>query len=223
MGKKFQLTTSDGVSIGAYRADPADKPKAGLVVVQEVFGVNQHVRRVCDYYASQGYLAVAPAVMDRMVPGFETDDYSPATFTKVREIMADFKPDLALLDIAAAVKVAAAAGKVGIVGYCLGGMLAWRAAHAGLGLSAASGYYGGGIPGYIDLAPTIPIIMHYGEKDTGIPLDQVEQLRAKYPDVPIYLYDAAHGFNCDERGSHDAEAAALARKRTLDFFAENLA
>jgi carboxymethylenebutenolidase len=159
------------------------------------------------------------------MPGFETDDYSPAAFGKAREFISAFKPDLAMLDIKAAVAEAAKGGKVGVTGYCFGGMLTWRAASdASLGLSAASGYYGGGVPNYISAAPQIPIEMHYGERDAGIPLEQVQQLRTSYPAVPIYLYAADHGFFNDERTpTFDAAAATVAFARTAEFFANHLA
>lgn len=225
MGEFITLTTTDKVKLRAYRSLPAGKPRGGVVVLQEIFGVNHQICSTADRFAALGYLAVAPAVQDRAMPGFVTDDYSPAAFGKAREFIAGFKPDLALLDIKAAVTEAATGGKVGVTGYCFGGMLTWRAAAAtGLGLSAASGYYGGGVPNYIDAAPQIPIEMHYGARDAGIPLEQVEHLRALYPKVPIYLYDADHGFFNDERKpTFDAAAATVAFARTAEFFARHLA
>lgn len=224
MGEFVTLTTEDNTKLRAYRAVPAGKPRGGVVVLQEIFGVNHQIRSAADRLAALGYLAIAPAVQDRAMPGFETDDYSPETFGKAREFIGAFKLDLALLDIKAAIAEAATAGKVGITGYCFGGMLTWRAAHAGMGLSAASGYYGGGVPNYIDAAPQIPLEMHYGDRDAGIPLEQVEQLRARYPQVPIYLYAADHGFFNDERKpSFDAAAATVAFARTAEFFARHLA
>ena len=225
MGEFITLTTDDHVNLRAYRAAPAGKPRGGVVVLQEIFGVNHQIRSAADRFAALGYLAVAPAMQDRAVPGFVTDDYSPTGFGKAREIIAGFQPKLAMLDLRAAVAEAATGGKVGVTGYCFGGMLTWRAAaDASLGLSAASGYYGGGVPGYIDAAPQIPIEMHYGDRDAGIPLEQVEQLRARYPAVPIHLYAADHGFFNDERtASFDAAAATVAFARTVEFFATHLA
>jgi carboxymethylenebutenolidase len=224
MGKYVTLTTEDDVKLRAYRADPTGTPRGGVVVVQEIFGVNHQIRSAVDRFAALGYVAIAPAVQDRVMPGFETDDYSPAFFSKALEFIGAFKLDLALLDVKAAIAAVAPAGKVGITGYCFGGMLTWRAAHAGLGLSAASGYYGGGVPNYIGAAPQIPIEMHYGDRDTGIPLEQVEELRARYPQVPVYIYDADHGFFNDERTpTFDAAAATVAFARTAEFFARHLA
>ncbi len=224
MGKFVTLTTEDSTHLRAYRSDPAGMPRGGVVVLQEIFGVNHQIRSATDRFAALGYLAIAPAVQDRMMPGFETDDYSPEAFGKARQFIGGFRPDLALLDIKAAIAEVAPAGKVGITGYCFGGMLTWRAAHAGLGLSAASGYYGGGVPGYIDAAPQVPIEMHYGDRDAGIPLEQVEQLRARYPEVAVHIYQADHGFFNDERKpTFDAAAATVAFARTAEFFAHHLA
>ena len=223
MGDFIQLTAGDGAQIAGYKAEPSGTAKGGVVVIQEIFGLNHHIHAVCDRFAAEGYLAVAPAMQDRWAPGFEINDYSPEHFAKAREFFGSFNPAQALADVSAAVHVASAAGKVGITGYCFGGMVTWRAAHAGLGLAAASGYYGGGVPNYIDLAPTIPTEMHFGDRDTGIPLEQIEQLRAGYPEVPVYLYPAGHGFFNDERAArYDAASAATACQRTLEFFAQHL-
>lgn len=224
MGEFVTLKTDDGVPLRAYRAEPAGTPRGGVVVLQEIFGVNHQIRSAADRFAALGYLAIAPAIQDRVMPGFETDDYSPEWFGKARQFIGGFKLDETMLDIKAAIAEAATAGKVGVTGYCFGGMLTWRAASAGMGLAAASGYYGGGVPNYIDAAPQIPLQMHYGDRDAGIPLEQVEQLRARYPDLPIYLYAADHGFFNDERKpSFDAAAATVAFARTAEFFARHLA
>ncbi|MDR3475447.1 MAG: dienelactone hydrolase family protein [Devosia sp.] len=223
MGERIKLTTGDGFSLNAYRAAPSGKAKGGVVLLQEVWGLNHWIRSEVDRYAAEGYLCVAPATMDRMEYGFESENYGSDHFAKVGELMKAFDPAKCLLDIEAAVQAAAPAGKVGITGYCFGGAWSWRAAHAGLGLTAASGYYGGGVPNYIDLAPTMPIEMHYGEQDTGIPLDQVEALRKRYPEVQIYLYPGVHGFCNSDKASYHAESAKLANARTLAFFAKHLA
>jgi len=224
LGERLKLKTSDGFDLNAYKAAPAGKPKGAVVVLQEVWGLNRWIRSEVDRYAAAGYLAIAPAMMDRVEYGFESENYGTDHFAKVGELMKAFTPATAFLDIEASVKHVAAAGKVGITGYCFGGAWSWRAANAGLGLSAASGYYGGGVPNYIDLAPKIPTEMHYGEKDTGIPLDQVEAVRAKYPNVGVYLYPAVHGFcNADRADHYDAASARLANTRTLEFFAKHLA
>lgn len=224
MGERLKLKTSDGFDLNAYKAMPAGKPKGGVVLLQEVWGLNRWIRSEVDRYAAAGYVCVAPAMMDRVEYGFESENYGTDHFAKVGELMKAFTPATAFLDIEAAAKEAASGGKVGVTGYCFGGAWSWRAASAGLGLSAASGYYGGGVPNYIDLAPKIPIEMHFGEKDTGIPLEQIEDLRKRYPNVPVYLYPAVHGFcNADRPGNYDAPSAKKANARTLDFFAKHLA
>jgi carboxymethylenebutenolidase len=223
MGERIKLTTGDGFVFNGYKAAPAGTPKGGVVVIQEVWGTNRWIRSEVDRYAAAGYLAIAPAMTDRMEMGYESENYKPDQFAIIGELMKKFDPAKALLDVEAAVKAVASAGKVGITGYCFGGTTSWRAANAGLGLSAASGYYGGGIANYIDLAPKIPLEMHYGEKDTGIPVEQVEQLRARYPDVGIYLYAGDHGFcNADRPDKYDAASADKANARTLAFFARHL-
>lgn len=219
MGERITLTASDGFTLNAYRAAPAGAPRGGVVVIQEVWGLNHWIRSVVDRYAAEGYLAVAPAMFDRVEFGYESDDYSQAQFTVIGELMKKFDISKAPLDVEAAVKAASVAGKVGITGYCFGGRVSWIAAHHGLGLSAASGYYGGGVPGYIDLAPTIPLEMHFGDKDTGIPLEQVEALKARHPDVGIHVYDGVHGFcNADRPANFNPVACSAASARTLAFF-----
>jgi carboxymethylenebutenolidase len=222
LGERIKLTAKDGFTFNAYRAAPAGQPKAGVVVIQEVWGLNHWVRSEVDRYAAEGYLAIAPAMMDRVEMGYESEDYGPAGRGRIGALMKQFSHETAMHDVAAAAEAVAPAGKVGITGYCFGGATSWRAAHHGLGLSAASGYYGGGVPSYIDMAPTIPIEMHYGERDQGIPLDQVEALRARYPEVPIYLYPAQHGFCNSDNERFDAQSCKKANARTLAFFAEHL-
>jgi carboxymethylenebutenolidase len=222
MGDRIKLTTSDGFALNAYRAEPTGKAKGGIVLLQEVWGLNNWIRNEVDRYAREGYVCVAPATMDRIEYGFESENYGPDHFGRVGQMMKSFDPAKALIDIEAAVRSVADAGKAGVTGYCFGGALTWRSAHAGLGLTAGSGYYGGGIANYIDIAPTIPLEMHYAENDTGIPLDLVEALRARYPRVSIYLYPAGHGFCNADRSVYDATSAAKANSRTLAFFEQHL-
>ena len=222
MGERTELTAADGFTLHAYQAVPQGKIKASVVLLQEVWGLNNWIRSEVDRYAREGYLCIAPATMDRLEYGFESENYGSDHFARVGQLMKTFDPAKALLDIEAAVRAASRGGKVGVTGYCFGGALSWRAGHAGLGLSAASGYYGGGVPNYIDLAPSIPIEMHYGENDTGIPLDQVEALRKRYPEVPIYLYPAGHGFCNSDRQVYDEANARKANSRTLAFFEQHL-
>lgn len=223
MGERITITASDGFTLNAYKAVPEGTPRGGVVVIQEVWGLNTWIRSVVDRYAREGYLAVAPAMFDRVEFGYESDDYTPEQFEIIGGLMKKFDQSTALLDVAAAVETASSAGKVGITGYCFGGAISWRAANAGMGLSAASGYYGGGVPNYIDLAPTIPLQMHYGDQDTGIPLDQVEMLKAKYPEVDIHVYAAGHGFcNSERAASFKETACAKASARTLEFFRQHV-
>lgn len=223
MGERIKLTASDGFTLNAYRAVPEGQPRGGVVVIQEVWGLNNWVRSVVDRFARHGYLAVAPAMFDRVEFGYESDSYTPEQFEIIGRLLKKFDHQTALLDVAAAIEAAKAGGKVGITGYCFGGAITWRAAHHGMGLSAASGYYGGGVPNYIDLAPTIPLEMHYGDQDKGIPLDQVEALKARYPEAGIHVYAAGHGFcNSDRPGNFNESACTKASARTLDFFRKHL-
>lgn len=217
MGEHIKLKASDGFEAGAWRADPAGKPRGGIVVIQEIMGVNHHIRAVAELYAAQGYLAIAPALFDRAEPGFEVG-YDAPSIQRGRAISGKVDHATMLLDVAAAIKVAADAGKVGIVGYCLGGTIAYLAACRLPGLAAASCYYGGGVLAAKGETPRIPTILHFGEKDAHIPVAGVRAFEAEHPGLPVYVYNADHGFNCDERGSYDAPSAALARQRTLDFF-----
>ena len=224
MGERIRLTAADGHAGMGYRAAPEGKARGGVVVIGEVWGVNSWVREVVDRFARHGYLTVAPNLFDRLKPGFESEDYAAGSvYSTMAEQMKSFSFDTALLDVEAAVKAAAEGGKVGITGYCFGGATTWRACHAGLGLSAGSGYYGGGIPNYIDLEPQVPLEMHYGSKDTGIPLEQVEALKTRHPNVDVYTYEAVHGFCNSDRPDHFNEAACTrASARTLEFFRKHL-
>lgn len=223
MGERFTLTASDGFTLNAYRARPEGTPRGGIVVIQEVWGLNHWIRSVVDSFAAHGYLTVAPAMFDRVEFGYESDDYSQAQFAVIGELMKKFNHGTALLDVEAAINSAGEGGKVGITGFCFGGAITWRAANKGLGLAAASGYYGGGVPNYIELDPVVPLEMHYGDKDNGIPLEQIEALKTRHPDVGIYTYDAGHGFcNSDRATSFNADACKAATDRTLAFFAKHV-
>jgi carboxymethylenebutenolidase len=224
MGSTISLTSADGFQLSAYRADPEGPTRGGVVVVQEIFGVNSHIRSVADRYAAAGYLAIAPAIFDRVRPGIEIG-YTPEDIEVGRGIAigGDLDFQKVLDDVAAAGKLAREAGKVGVVGYCFGGRVTAAAAiqHAGV-FDAASSYYGGGIVGLIDQTPAVPMIMHFGEHDHGIPLEDVHKVDAAWPDVTVYIYDAEHGFNCDQRASFSAVPAAIAQARTFRFFTEKL-
>jgi len=224
MGERIKLTASDGFSLNAYRAAPEGQPRGGVVVIQEVWGLNNFVRGVVDRFARHGYLAVAPAMFDRVEYGYESENYGADQFQVIGELLKKFDHEKAVLDVDAAIAAAAEGGKVGITGYCFGGATTWRAAARGTGLSAASGYYGGGVPNYIDLEPKVPTEMHFGDKDSGIPLEQIEQLKARRPGVDIYTYDGVHGFCNSDRPDHFNEASCTkASARTLEFFHKHLA
>ncbi|MGR8946949.1 MAG: dienelactone hydrolase family protein [Gammaproteobacteria bacterium] len=217
------IKAADGHELGAYSAAPSGKPKGGIVVIQEIFGVNSHIRSVVDTYAKHGYFAIAPQVFDRAEANVELGYEEQADFDKGLKLAFEDVPITdALKDIQAAVDVAAEHGRVGVVGYCYGGLLTWLSACEVSGVSAASAYYGGGIAGEKERSPQCPIIMHFGEKDAHIPLSDVESIKAAHPEIPVYVYDADHGFNCDVRGSYDAPAAATALERTLAFFSEHI-
>ena len=223
MGQRIKITASDGFELNAYRAKPEGVMRGGVVLIQEVWGLNNWIRSEVDRYASHGYLTVAPALFDRVDYGYESENYGPDQFKIIGEMFKRFDWSKALLDVEAAIKAAAEAGKVGITGYCFGGQTTWRAASALDGLSAASGYYGGGVPNYLEMSPKTPIEMHYGAKDDSIPLEQVEQLKARHPEANIYTYQADHGFCNSDRPDHfDADACKSANQRSLDFFAKHL-
>jgi len=223
MGKTLELKASDGFTLSAYRADPQGKPRGGLVVAQEIFGVNSHIRSICDGFAADGYAAIAPALYDRYERGFEVG-YTPDDIAKGRELKtrANTGLDAALRDVAAARDAVAAGGKVATVGYCWGGYVTWMAAARLDGFACAIPYYGGGMLEAAGEKPRCAVIAHFGERDANIPIAGVRDFAAKHPEVRVHTYDADHGFNCDQRGSYDAAAAKLARTRTLDFLRERV-
>lgn len=227
MGNFIDLKAVDGFVFPAYIAQPAGAPKGGIVVVQEIFGVNSHIRSVADGYAAQGYLAVAPATFHRVKPGVDIG-YSPDDMGAGMALKAAVEalPSPGVMqDIQAAIQHAAQAGKVGIIGYCWGGLLTWRAACTLEGLSAAVPYYGGGVttPDEVARVPRVPVMAHFGDQDHWISLESVEAFKRAHPDVEVHVYHANHGFNCDQRASYDEPSAKLARERTLAFFGKHLA
>jgi carboxymethylenebutenolidase len=222
VGQDIRLTASDHFQFGGYRAEPKDAPKGAVVVIQEIFGVNHHIRAVCDRFAGEGYVAVAPSIFDRIEPGF-TSGYSPDEVATARKFVAN--PDWAamLRDTQAAINAVKDVGPVGIIGFCLGGSVAYAAATKLSGLSAAIGYYGGAIVRFADDKPKVPTLLHFGEKDAGIPLSDVETIKAKRPEVEIHVYPGAqHGFNCDARASYDKTSADIAWPRSIAFLARHL-
>ncbi len=221
MGTMIELTAADGHKLGAYRAEPQGRPRGAIVVIQEIFGVNSHIKQVADGYAADGYLAIAPALFDRVQRNVDLG-YTPEDIATGREIRGKVTNDMALKDAAAAIKAASGAGKVGIVGYCWGGLVTWLAAAKLSGLSAAVPYYGGGILDNAELEPKVPLMGHFGDKDQHIPVEGVKKLAERHKQHPIFIYSADHGFNCDHRGSYNAPAAKQARERTLEFFRKHI-
>ena len=222
MGQDIKLKASDTFELGAYRADPSGAPKGAVVVIQEIFGVNHHIRSVCDRLADLGYVAIAPAIFDRIEPGF-TSGYAPDEVAVARKFVANPDWPAMLRDTQAAIDAVRSIGPVGIIGFCLGGSIAYAAATKLSGLSAAIGYYGGAIVRFADDEPKVPTQLHFGEKDAGIPLSDVEIIKSKRPDVEVFIYPGAqHGFNCDERASYDKASADIAWPRSTAFFARHL-
>lgn len=221
MGKHVTLTAGDGHTLDAYKAAPEGAPRGGLIVIQEIFGVNHHIRAVTDGYAADGYLAIAPAMFDRTERGVELG-YDQDGIMKGRGLMGGLDWGTAMLDVAAAAAALGDASKTGLVGYCWGGSVAWVAS-VRAGLDCAIGYYGGKVIDFVGEQPACPVMLHFGDQDQGIPIDDVEKIKAAHPDVPVHRYaEAGHGFSCDERASYHAESAALARDRTLAFLGEHV-
>ena len=221
MGSFIELQAADGHKLAAYRCEPAGKPRGGLVVVQEIFGVNSHIRAVADGYAADGYLVIAPAIFDRAQRNYETGYTQPEIEAGVA-VMQGLKWDNTLADIAAAVEGAKTAGRVGIVGYCFGGAVAWMAASKLPGLACAIPYYGGAIPNLIGEQPKCPVMFQWGETDHSIPLVAAQKVSAAHPQAVAHYYKAGHGFNCDQRASFHAESAKLARERSIEFLRKHL-
>ncbi len=228
MSQTIQLLADDGHSLSAYEAGDPQNNGAALVVLQEIFGVNRHIRSVADDYAREGFLTVAPALFDRVRQGVELG-YAPEDIEIARGVAAQLQEETILKDIVAAIAHArhrVKSGKVGVIGYCLGGSYAWlsatRLSATRLGVDAAVGYYGSKVARFIGEEPRCPVILHFGEKDKGIPLESVETIRQTRPGLPVYLYDAGHGFNCTDRPSYSESAATPARARSLEFLRKTL-
>ncbi len=228
MSETIQLTAGDGFAFPAYVARPTGAARGAVVVVQEIFGVNSHIRAVADGYAADGFLAIAPDAFHRVQHGVQLG-YTPEDIQAGIALKASVEHLAApgvLADLQAAIDHAGHAGhKVGMVGYCWGGLLTWRSACLLRGLAAAAPYYGGGTTVGVEPArqALCPVLCHFGAKDHAIPLESVEAFKLAQPAVEVQVYDAQHGFNCDQRGSFDAIAAALARERTVAFFMRHLA
>ena len=229
MSDWIKLKAEDGHELSAYVARPASKPIGALVLVQEIFGVNAHIRGVADGYAKDGFLVVAPAIFDRFERGLELD-YGPEGMKRAFALYPSLKPDVTLLDVAAAYEAAKEAGKgIGVVGYCYGGLVTWLAATRGekykMRPSCCVAYYPGGIGSVAKEEPSCPVMIHFGAEDSHIGKDQVEAVRAAHPDVEIFVYEGAgHAFNRDaDPNSFHVASAKLARERTLEFLKRNIA
>ena len=223
MGMPLTLVAADNHKLGAYCADPAGKPKGGVVVIQEIFGVNHHIRAVCDRVAEAGYVALAPALFDRTVRDFQSG-YTPDDIAKARKFVERPDWDAMLRDTDAAINEVRSAGPTAIMGFCMGGTISFLAACRLSGLSAAVCYYGGGIARFADEKPKCPTQMHFGEKDASIPMTDVETIKQKRGgDCEIYVYkEGGHGFHCDERGSFHKGSADIAWGRTQEFLAKHM-
>jgi carboxymethylenebutenolidase len=228
MSEWVQLKAADGHELSAYVARPDGEPLGALVVVQEIFGVNAHIRGVADGYAKDGFLVIAPALFDRFEKGVELK-YEGEDMQKAFGFYQKLNPETALLDVAAAFRhVKAEDIKAGVIGYCYGGFMSWLSATRGLAAGMAPactvGYYAGGIGNVAAEQPSCPVLLHFGGSDTHIGPEQIDAVRSAHPDVKIYVYDdAEHGFNCDARSSYNPEAAKLARERSLEFLKSHIA
>ncbi len=217
-GTMTQMTMPDGASIGVYQVQPPGERKGGLVLIQEIFGVTEHIKEQADRYADQGYEVLAPALYDREAPGLQAS-YEPEDMQKAIKIARELHPfALSVTDTQVCINTLKGKGPVFITGYCYGGTVTWAAACRLEGLAAASGYYGGQIPAMVKDTPKCPTILHFGRHDASIPMEGVEKVQAAHPDVPVYVYEAGHGFNSDRRKDFHAESARLAFERTLSLF-----
>jgi carboxymethylenebutenolidase len=221
MGQMIDLKSSDGFSLAAYVATPSGKSRGAIVIAQEIFGLNNHIKGVCDGYAADGYLTIAPALFDRVQRGVNLG-YTPADVETGRGFIPKASMDNAMLDVTAAVKHVASAGKVAVIGYCWGGTVAFVSAAKVAGVACAVGYYGGGVAANVALAPKVPVMFHWGNADQAIPLLDVHKIELAHPTAISHIYTAGHGFNCNERGSWHELSAKLARGRTLEFLAKHI-
>lgn len=220
-GKMTKMKMSDGAEIGVYHVEPTGKRRGGLVLIQEIFGLTEHIKECCDRFAAEGYEVLGPAVYDREAPGFEAS-YSPEDIQKAIKIARGEHPfDLSVKDSQTCIDALKSKGAVFITGYCYGGTVTWAAACQCTGLAAASGYYGGNIVQMIDQQPKCPTILHFGEHDHGIPMEAVNKIKAAHPEVKVYVYDAGHGFNSDRRADYNEAAHKLGMQRTLELFRAN--
>ena len=220
MNEIIEIVAKDNHQFSAYISQPSGKPKAGIVIIQEIFGVNAHIKEVTDLYASKGYLCIAPSLFDRIEKNV-TLNYDETGVIRGRNLK-ELCDKEALIDIEASISVVSSAGKVGVIGYCWGGSLAWRIGCESSNISASVCYYGGDVPKLKDLKPKCNILTHFGEFDKGIPIRDVKIFEKKRPEVYTYTYPADHGFNCDHRSQYNKTCANIAVERTLKFLERNL-
>ena len=221
-GSMEEMTMADGATVAVYHVHPAGERRGGLVLVQEIFGITDHIRDLCDDYAADGYEVLAPALFDREHPGFEADYIGDGLAEAIRLAREAHPFAQSLADVQTCIDALAPAGPVFVVGYCYGGSVAWFAATQLTGVAAASGYYGSLIPNAADQEPKVPVILHFGRYDTGIPMEGIEGVIAKdWPNATVHVYDAGHGFNSDRRKDYHEPSAELAKERTLTLFRAN--
>lgn len=218
-GTMTRMMMADGVEVAAYHVEPSGARRGGLVLVQEIFGVTDHIRDLCDEYAQDGYEVLSPALFDREHPGFEAD-YTGEDFARAVQLARELHPfDQSLADVQSCIDVLSPKGPVFVVGYCYGGSIAWFAATRMHGVTAASGYYGSLIAGAVAEEPKVPVLLHFGRFDSGIPMEGVDKLIARdWPNATVHVYEAGHGFNSDRRKDYHEPSADLARERTLEWF-----
>lgn len=217
-GRMIRMGMSDGAEIGVYHVEPKGERRGGLVLIQEIFGVTEHIREQCDLFADEGYEVLAPALYDREVPGFEAS-YSEEDVQRAIQVarqLHDF--EVSLKDAQTCIDALKAKGPVFMTGYCYGGSVTWAMAARSGDLAAASGYYGGMIPTMANLEPKCPTILHFGAHDHGIPMGGVQRVAELHPEVAVHVYDAGHGFQSDRRTDYHEPSARLARERTLALF-----
>ncbi len=222
MGENITLKAEDGFGIDAYKAMPSGTPRGAVIVIQEIFGVNGHIREDADKFAAEGYVALAPAMFDRLQKnvdlGYDADGVEAG-----RGFAMKINWDDVVKDLRAATAVLNQYGKIGLVGYCWGGTVAWVSAVRDSGVDCAVGYYGGRTIDFIGETPKVPVMLHFGDKDHGIPIENVEKIKAAHPDIPVYRYaEAEHGFHCDQRPSYHADSDKLSTERTLAFFKKHI-
>lgn len=221
-GTMERMTMDDGAEIAVYHVSPPGTRRAGLVLVQEIFGVTDHIRELCDEYAHDGFEVLSPALFDREHPGFEAS-YTGPDFNRAVELARQLHPfEQSLKDVQSCIDRLAPDGPVFVVGYCYGGSIAWLSTTRLHGVAAASAYYGSLIPGAVDEEPRVPVIAHFGRYDQGIPMEGVERVIARaWPKASVHVYEAGHGFNSDRRKDYHEPSADLARERTLEWFEAN--